>query len=387
MKDKRCKIIIFIFLIFSVIVFSQTSLIPKGKIQTQKNNRLDGDSPLTPFFNWSGNGEVNVFTSVLGGIDNPADNITISNIPAGATIIQAYFAVTSWQDTEINASAIFNGNDLPQIPAQAVDPDGSIYFLSYYRWDVTNYIDGNGDYQYSTSNIAQCYLSFLIVLFEEPSLPYATVMINDGAESLQNASSTTYFQSSMAADDGDLLVLTQASDPTDGPTEYIAFNGTTILGPGDIFNANIGNFADLHLLSNIDILEGENSMLINTGADWFGIHYAVLSSGEINIAVDESEIQTASTLDLQQNYPNPFQSTTTISFFTAENREYTEIVIYNMKGQKIKTFLKQYISKSTNQQIIWDGKDENGRTVNPGLYFYKLSNGKETQTRKMILLR
>ena len=384
------KILIFIFLVFSVIIFAQSSIIPKGKMQVNANDRLDGDSPLTPFFSWSGNGEVNVFTSVLGGIDNPADIITISNIPAGATIIQAYFAVTAWQDYETEASSIFNGNDLPQIPAQVIDPDGSIYFLSYYRWDVTAYIDGNGDYQYSTANIAQCYLSFLIVLFEEPSLPFATVMINDGAESLQNASSTTFFESPMVADDGDLLVLTQASDPVHGPTEYIAFNGTTILGPGDIFNANLGDYADMHLLSNINILEGENSMLVNTGAVWFGIHYAVLSSGEINIKVDESELQNLSKLELKQNYPNPFNSSTTIYFFTAESGEDAEISIYNIKGQRIKKYSISNPSEAGHcdqSSISWYGKDENGKIVNPGLYFYKLSNGKKTQTRKMILLR
>ena len=384
MKEKKCVILILVFLLLSSIVFTQDSLIPKGKNLMSAGDRLGGDSPLTPFFSWSGNGEVNVFTSVLGGVDNPADNIFIENIPAGATIIQAYFCVTSWQDEETESSAVFNGNDLPQIPANTIDPDGSSYFLSYYRWDVTEYIDGNGDYQYSTFDISQCYLSFLIVLFEELSLPDATVMINDGSESLQNAASTTYFESPMAAEDGDLLVLTQASDPSDGPTEYLAFNGTTVLGPADIFNANLGNFADLNLLSNVTILEGENSMTVNTGEDWFGIHYAVLSSGEINISVDDSEI--SNVFDLKQNFPNPFNSTTTISFNPISGKTAdTKFLIYNVKGQKIRTFSNLQMNKSTNQQIFWDGKDDHGRTVMPGLYFYKLSNGIEA--RKMTFIK
>jgi len=373
------KILLLIFLVFLVSISAQSN-IPQN--QNLVNDRLDGDSPLTPFFNWSGNGEVNVFTSVLGGVENPADNITIENIPAGATIIQAYFCVTSWQADESESSAVFAGSNLPSIPATFIDPDGSLYFLSYYRWDVTDFITGNGNYYYSTANIHQCYLSFLIVLFEESSLPYATVMINEGAESLQFAASTTFFDFPVTEENGDLLVLTQASDPSDGPEEYIAFNGTTLLGPADIFNANLGNYADMHLLSNINILEGENSMTINTGADWFGIHYAVLSSGEINIEVNDYEMDNT-TFNLKQNYPNPFTTNTTISFSRLKDSENTYIVIYNIKGQQVK----KYSIFNNQSSISWDGKDENGNTVIPGLYFYKLSNGKESQTKKMILIR
>ncbi|HHE39405.1 MAG TPA: T9SS type A sorting domain-containing protein [Candidatus Cloacimonetes bacterium] len=138
----------------------------------------------------------------------------------------------------------------------------------------------------------------------------------------------------------------------------------------------------MHLLSNINILEGENSMTINTGADWFGIHYAVLSSGEINIEVNDYEMDNT-TFNLKQNYPNPFTTNTTISFSRLKDSENTYIVIYNIKGQQVK----KYSIFNNQSSISWDGKDENGNTVIPGLYFYKLSNGKESQTKKMILIR
>jgi hypothetical protein len=84
------------------------------------------------------------------------------------------------------------------------------------------------------------------------------------------------------------------------------------------------------------------------------------------------------------NYPNPFNPTTTISFnFTAENAKDTELVIYNIKGQKIKQF-----SIFNNQSsIVWDGTDENNQLVSSGIYFYKLDAGEFSQTRKMILLK
>ncbi|MBC8416425.1 MAG: T9SS type A sorting domain-containing protein, partial [Candidatus Cloacimonetes bacterium] len=84
------------------------------------------------------------------------------------------------------------------------------------------------------------------------------------------------------------------------------------------------------------------------------------------------------------NYPNPFNPETTISFnLTAEDTEDVEILIYNLKGQKIRQF-----SIFNNQSsIIWDGTDENNQPVSSGIYFYKLKTDKFSRTRKMILLK
>jgi len=89
---------------------------------------------------------------------------------------------------------------------------------------------------------------------------------------------------------------------------------------------------------------------------------------------------------LLTNYPNPFREATTISFvLTVEDAKNTEIGIYNIKGQKIRTFPNLQINRSTNHQIVWDGRDENGSKVLGGTYFYKLSNRKTQKINKMIL--
>ena len=87
------------------------------------------------------------------------------------------------------------------------------------------------------------------------------------------------------------------------------------------------------------------------------------------------------------NYPNPFNPSTTISFsLNTENTEDTEIIIYNIKGQKVKTLIDDQYSKGAHS-VIWDGRDENNQSVSSGLYFYKLSSGKEVQVKKMLLLK
>ena len=89
-----------------------------------------------------------------------------------------------------------------------------------------------------------------------------------------------------------------------------------------------------------------------------------------------------------QNYPNPFNPETTISFLTTENTENTEIIIYNLKGQTVKTFLLRNPSSTITNQIIWNGTDENNQPVSSGIYLYKLNvNGKIVAFRKMILMK
>ena len=92
------------------------------------------------------------------------------------------------------------------------------------------------------------------------------------------------------------------------------------------------------------------------------------------------------------NYPNPFNPETTISFFitaeNAENAENAEMIIFNIKGQMIKSFSNLQIDKSPNQQIIWNGRDENNQPVSSGIYFYKLKvDDKIVDTKKCLLLK
>ena len=89
-----------------------------------------------------------------------------------------------------------------------------------------------------------------------------------------------------------------------------------------------------------------------------------------------------------KNFPNPFNPSTTINFETTNLHESTRIEIYNIKGQKVKTFPNLQINKSSNQQIIWNGRDDNNKAVSSGIYLYKLKvNDKTLAARKCILLK
>ncbi|NQT64562.1 MAG: T9SS type A sorting domain-containing protein [FCB group bacterium] len=85
------------------------------------------------------------------------------------------------------------------------------------------------------------------------------------------------------------------------------------------------------------------------------------------------------------NYPNPFNPTTTITYSLPQNGN-IHLSIYNIKGQIVKTLFEgEQLAGS--YEMVWDGKDNNEKSVSSGLYFYKLSTKNETLMKKMMMLK
>lgn len=90
-------------------------------------------------------------------------------------------------------------------------------------------------------------------------------------------------------------------------------------------------------------------------------------------------------LQLNQNFPNPFNASTTISYQLPVSNN-VKLLIYNIKGQLVKTLIDDK-NASGIHSIVWDGTDSLGNVVNSGVYFYKLSLNGITKSRKIILMR
>ena len=91
-------------------------------------------------------------------------------------------------------------------------------------------------------------------------------------------------------------------------------------------------------------------------------------------------------------YPNPFNSSTTISFnFTSKIGENAEISIYNLKGQKVRVLecFNSVDTKATESlhHINWNGRDENGNHTASGIYFLKFRTNDFISVKKMLLVR
>ncbi|MCK4653274.1 MAG: T9SS type A sorting domain-containing protein, partial [Candidatus Cloacimonetes bacterium] len=85
------------------------------------------------------------------------------------------------------------------------------------------------------------------------------------------------------------------------------------------------------------------------------------------------------------NYPNPFNPSTTISFDLPKESD-VEITVYNIRGQKVKTLTNDHFEKGTHS-VVWNGTDTNNKSVASGIYFYKISAGKSSAMKKMLLLK
>lgn len=89
---------------------------------------------------------------------------------------------------------------------------------------------------------------------------------------------------------------------------------------------------------------------------------------------------------LLDNYPNPFNPTTTISFSIPKESKII-LSVYNIKGQKVKT-VSNNIFQSGYHSLIWNGDNESGEMVSSGVYLYKLNvNGKNEVIKKCMLLK
>ncbi|MBN2829712.1 MAG: T9SS type A sorting domain-containing protein, partial [Candidatus Cloacimonetes bacterium] len=86
------------------------------------------------------------------------------------------------------------------------------------------------------------------------------------------------------------------------------------------------------------------------------------------------------------NYPNPFNPETTIKFSISKSSN-VDLSIYNIKGQRVRTLTNQQYQQGEHS-IVWEGADDNGRSVSSGVYFYKLGvDGSYTSTKKCILMK
>lgn len=90
--------------------------------------------------------------------------------------------------------------------------------------------------------------------------------------------------------------------------------------------------------------------------------------------------------ELTGNYPNPFNPITTIRFSVSKDDQITYIAVFNLKGQLVKELMNKKINAGEHE-IIWDGKNSQDKDVPSGIYYYRMSSGEFSESRKMILLK
>jgi hypothetical protein len=101
--------------------------------------------------------------------------------------------------------------------------------------------------------------------------------------------------------------------------------------------------------------------------------------------VEVSHAETPAAYRLNQNFPNPFNPTTSIRF-DMKVKGLMTIKIYNVSGQRVRTLM-DGVQDAGSHVITWDGKNSLGADVGSGIYFYKMETKGFSATKKMVLLR
>ena len=90
--------------------------------------------------------------------------------------------------------------------------------------------------------------------------------------------------------------------------------------------------------------------------------------------------------DLGRSYPNPFASSTAFAYQIADPCANVRLVIYDTAGREVRTIVNEGQSAGY-YEVRWDGKNRQGRSVHPGVYFYRIEAGDFSQTNKVLLVR
>ncbi|MDQ7064218.1 MAG: T9SS type A sorting domain-containing protein [candidate division KSB1 bacterium] len=137
------------------------------------------------------------------------------------------------------------------------------------------------------------------------------------------------------------------------------------------------------------------------GPSWSNVRFIKVETVESPSWVSWSEIEILSSLPtsielpevkpaidgfgLSQNYPNPFNPNTTIMFWL-ERRSHVTLAIYDLLGRSVIKLVDSVLNPGSHN-VVWNGKNAKGRQVKSGVYFYKVTIGGLSETKKLLLVR
>ncbi len=130
------------------------------------------------------------------------------------------------------------------------------------------------------------------------------------------------------------------------------------------------------------ILTQDSSILIGGGLSESGYKPWVLKTYLPGDSIDPKPTPLPDNISLAQNFPNPFNSATTIEY-QISTRNAVQIAIYDIAGKMVKMFQKN--QEPGVYALTWDGKSDNGNSVASGVYIYQLITDRKRLCKKMVL--
>ena len=305
------------------------------------------------------------------------DFTEIATIPSGSTITYTdatpvigainYYKVTAMFDQyESEASNVFSIDLISLLYTELMNDDG----VSNQTYNVgsTNYMTTKfNTFPNAELNFAKVYINSV-----GSTALLITVFDADGADGLPGTSLYSF--------------TTAVSNLTVGWNNLPIPEANILADPDGVFYISIRELFNSSVYALDTDSSGRSYKKIGSSGAWTPI-----TEGNVMIRAlvrwdngteDMTEIAPISELS---NYPNPFNSNTSISF-NLQKSGTADLKIYNLKGQLVRTLNSGNIAKGT-KSFTWDGTDTNGKNVGLGVYFCRLESAGQTLTKKIVRVR
>jgi len=89
---------------------------------------------------------------------------------------------------------------------------------------------------------------------------------------------------------------------------------------------------------------------------------------------------------LYSNFPNPFNPQTTIAF-ELQKQESVNLCVFDVAARLVTELIRGAEYTSGRHEVVWNGRDDTGRQVASGTYFYRLEAGSYSETKRMVLVK
>ncbi|MCD4818458.1 MAG: T9SS type A sorting domain-containing protein [Candidatus Cloacimonetes bacterium] len=277
----------------------------------------------------------------------------------------------------IDESHLTSNNNSPWAPKMAIDEENNVHLVwANHFQQVTSacYTKINGNLDADGSSLSDAELTLIqehgFVLNQNVRYPKCTVddfmnvhAVYENDEYGCNQPKNVYYKKMNS------VPLLRIECPNDSVL-FVEMTGNGTSWEGSFTPSELGIY---------DVRISATDIDGNTGVDNYQFEYTGSGFDDPELSIAKAHLS---------NFPNPFNPTTTISFnLTAKDAKNAKLEIFNTKGQKVRTFSNLQINKSPNQQIVWNGTDDNSQPVCSGIYFYRIQTTDFTETKKCLLLK
>lgn len=204
------------------------------------------------------------------------------------------------------------------------------------------------------------------------------------------ADSSEFYESVLVEIHG-LTVVNGLPDAPSNFGEFTVFDGTDSMRIDDGASARkafLGNFPVVFFRGDtIDTIRGNLVWSFGNMKIMPRDSFDVIGHVQKIVSVRDEGGVLPEKFSLSQNYPNPFNPETELNYSLPTSGK-VKLVIFNLLGQRVVTLVDEF-QPSGNYSAKWNGRDDYGRLLSSGVYFYRMSidDGRFTDTKKMLLLK